>query len=58
MKKYTKPTVEVKTFASVNKIADVSTWLESDAAGKIVGAAGVSTASITSYVINSEYLRF
>ena len=53
MKKYTKPTVEVKTFASVNKIADVSTWLESDAAGKIVGAAGVSTASITSYVINS-----
>ena len=53
MKKYTKPTVEVKTFAAVNKIADVSTWLNSEE-GKLVGAAGVVDAgAITSYVINS-----
>lgn len=53
MKKYTKPTVEVRTFAAVNKIADVSDWLSNDANGKIVGAAGVSATAITSYTINS-----
>ncbi len=52
MKKYTKPTVEVKTFAAVNKIANVSDWLSSDD-GKYVAAAGVSTNAIASYTIAS-----
>lgn len=53
MKKYTKPTVEVKTFAAVSKIADVSEWLSNYDTGKVVGAAGVEASAITSYTIAS-----
>lgn len=53
MKKYTTPTVEVKTFAAVNKIADVSDWLSTDAVGKTVAAAGIDASAITSYALNS-----
>ena len=52
MKKYTTPAVEVKTFATVNKIADVSAWLASEE-GKLVGAAGITADAITSYTIAS-----
>ena len=52
MKKYTTPTVEVKTFAAVNKIADVSTWLDSTD-GAFVKAAGITTDAITSYTVAS-----
>ena len=53
MKKYTTPTVEVKTFAAVNNIADVTSWLSEEGEGKLVGAAGVTANAITSYTINS-----
>ena len=54
MKKYAKPTVEVKTFTAVNKIADVTAWLNtSTGEGKVVGAAGVTTDAISSYVLAS-----
>jgi hypothetical protein len=52
MKKYTTPTVEVKTFVAVNKIADVNEWLSTDTVGKTV-AATVDASAITSYALNS-----
>ena len=53
MKMYTKPTVEVKTFAAVNKVANIDAWLNDYDQGQVVGAAGVQADAITSYILNS-----